>query len=310
LSASALADSSAAMRYDFQPAAACNMCGGADFAPFGIRLNGTQGLRPRRATGIAVSIKKCRSCGLLFPDPMPLPEHLSDHYGMPPEDYWTGTLDWDPSYFSTEIATAKRLIDFQPGMRALDIGAGLGKCMKSLAAAKFDAVAIEPSEPFRDRALATTGLAPERIQLSTLEEAEFEPDSFDFITFGAVLEHLPDPSAAIAKAMRWLKPGGIIQAEVPSTRHLIGRLINLYYRLAGTTYVTNTSPMHSPFHLYEFTLDCFRRNGERLGYGVAEHVYMVCEILHFPRMLHPALRWWMARTGSGMQLTVYLRKQA
>jgi SAM-dependent methyltransferase len=151
-------------------------------------------------------------------------------------------------------------------------------------------------------------IPPERIRLAPLEEAVFEPDSFDFITFGAVLEHLPDPSAAIAKAMGWLRPGGVIQIEVPSAHHLIGRLINLYFRLAATTYVTNTSPMHSPFHLYEFTLDCFRKNGERLGYRVAEHLYMVCGIFHFPRFLHPLLRWWMARTDTGMQLTVYLRK--
>lgn len=298
------------MRYDFHPASACNMCGSSDFAPFGMRLNGTQGLRPRRAAGIAVSIRKCRGCGLIFPDPMPTPEHLSDHYGVPPEDYWTGKHEWDPSYFAAEIATAKRLIGFREGMRALDIGTGLGKCMKSLAAAGFDARGIEPSEPFRTRSLEMFEIPAERIRLAGVEEAQFAPDSFDFITFGAVLEHLPDPSAAIEKAMGWLAPGGVIQIEVPSARHLIGRLINLYYRLAGTTYVTNTSPMHSPFHLYEFTLEAFRRNGARLGYSIAEHVFMVCEIFHFPRPLHPLLRWWMARTDSGMQLTVYLRKNS
>ncbi len=30
------------MRYDFHPTSACNMCGGSDFAPFGMRLNGTK----------------------------------------------------------------------------------------------------------------------------------------------------------------------------------------------------------------------------------------------------------------------------
>jgi SAM-dependent methyltransferase len=297
------------MRYDFHPAAACNMCASTNFAPFGMRLNGTQGLRPRKASGIAVSIKKCRDCGLLFPDPMPLPEKLSDHYGMPPEDYWTGKHEWDPSYFANEIATAKRLIGFRPGMRALDIGTGLGKCMKSLIAADFEAHGIEPSEPFRTRSLEKFQIPADRIRLSALEDASFEPESFDFITFGAVLEHLADPSAAIAEALSWLRPGGVVQIEVPSAHHLVARLINLYYRLAGTTYVTNTSPMHSPFHLYEFTLESFRRNGRRSGYEIAEHSYMVCDIFHFPRPLHPMLRWWMARTDGGMQLTVYLRKQ-
>jgi hypothetical protein len=31
---------------------------------------------------------------------------------------------------------------------------------------------------------------------------------------------------------------------------------------------------------------------------------------YFPQVLHPAVRWWMARNQSGMQLTVYLAKAA
>ena len=60
--------------------------------------------------------------------------------------------------------------------------------------------------------------------------------------------------------------------------------------------------MHTPFHLYEFTLASFR------DFDVAEHWHDVCEIYHVPKALHPPLRWWMQRTDTGMQLTVFLRK--
>ena len=296
------------MRYEFRSAEACNMCGSLHREVFGMRLNRSQGLRPKRVGGIAVSIERCRDCGLLFANPLPVPEKMSDHYGIPPEDYWAAEVKgWEPSYFAREIATAKRHIDFRPGMRALDIGAGLGKCMKSLEAAGFDASGIEPTDVFRNRAISMMGVAPERVQLATLEEAEFPAASFDFITFGAVLEHLFDPDASLRKALGWLRPGGVIQAEVPNADYLVAKLVNLFFRLRGTNYVTNLNPMHPPFHLYEFTLDSFRRNGSRTGYEIAEHQFMVCSIFHVPRLLHPPLRWWMDRHDSGMQLTVWLR---
>lgn len=284
--------------YEFVPVAHCDMCGSQDFELLGLRLNGTQGLSPKNASGIAVSVKQCRDCGLIFSDPQPIPKRLSDHYGIPPEEYWA-ELYWPPDFFSREIATAKRLLDFRPGMSALDIGAGTGEVMKALIRAGFDAWAIEPSEPFHERAIKE--IDPSRLRLATVEEAEFE-ERFDFITFGAVLEHLYSPSVALRRAFGWLKPGGIIQAEVPSTRYLISKLVNAYLRLRGTNYVTHLSPMHPPYHLYEFSLDSFR------NYGLVEHSYQVCTIRHFPRILHPPLKWWMERTGTGMQLSVYLRK--
>lgn len=288
------------LRYSFQPVDRCDMCGSDRFRLHGLRLNGTQGVRPRRASGIAVSVKQCRDCGLIFADPLPVPASIDDHYGMPPEEFWkSDAFDWTPEYFAREIDVAKRLIGFKPGMKALDVGVGLGKAMQSLTHAGFDAWGIEPSTPFHQRAVERLGT--DRIQLAAVENADFPEASFDFITFGAVLEHLYSPSAALERVARWLKPGGIIQAEVPNARHLMSRLINLYYRLAGTTFVTNISPMHPPFHLYEFTLDSFR------DYEVAEHFYQVCAIAHVPEPLHPPLRWWMKRNDTGMQLTVFLR---
>lgn len=292
------------MGYEFRPIAACNMCGSADFKLLGMRLSASQGLSPAKAEGIAVPVKRCRSCGLIFADPLPVPDSLDDHYGLPAESYWSKDAHWHwtPAYFSQEIEDAKQLLDFKPGMIALDIGVGLGKAMRSLTHAGFDAWGIEPIPIFREKAIEKMGLDPARVTHAAAETAEFDEASFDFITFGAVLEHLYDPAAALDRAMRWLKPGGIIQVEVPSSDWLMPRLINAFFRLRGTNYVTHISPMHPPFHLYEFTLRSFRR------FNVARHRYRVCTIPHVPRFLKPPLRWYMARTERGMQLTVYLRK--
>lgn len=273
-----------------------------------MRLNHSQGLRPRRAAGIAVSVKKCATCELVFADPQPIPNSLDAHYGAP-EDYWTaGQFEDDVDYFAAEIATAKRLLDFRPGMRALDVGAGLGKAMRRLSAAGFDTYGLEPSAAFRQAALAHGGVTEDRLALAAVEDAAYPSEYFDFVTFGAVLEHLQSPSRALERAVEWLKPGGVIQAEVPSSRWLISRLVNAYYRLSGTLLVTNISPMHVPFHLFEFSPRSFQLHGRRAGYQIAEQRFMVCSIPHAPGFLHPPLRWWMGRSGTGMQLEVYLRK--
>ena len=152
-------------------------------------------------------------------------------------------------------------------------------------------------------------IAPDKLKQGMIEEVEYPADHFDFITFGAVLEHLYHPAASIEKAMTWLKPGGIIHAEIPNSRWLIARIINFYYRLAGTNYVTNTCPMHDPFHLYEFDLKSFQKLGERIEFKTTFHEYMVCTIRNIPRPLHFIFRKYMEMTDTGLQLTVWLQKK-
>src|SRR5206468_6834057 len=119
--------------------------------------------------------------------------------------------------------------------------------------AGFDTYGIEPSPEFRKGALAHGGVSGDRLALGAVEYADFPAEHFDFISFGAVLEHLQSPSKSLERALGWLKPGGIMHAEVPSSRWLISRLVNAYYRLCGTLLVTNVSPMHVPYHLFEFS---------------------------------------------------------
>src|SRR5205085_2091982 len=154
------------LRYYFNHVSHCEMCGDntESHKVIGQRLNQSQGLHPKKKSGISVSVKKCTNCSLIYSSPQPIPFDIQDHYGTPPENF------------------------------------------------------------------------------------------FDFITFGAVLEHLYHPAACLEKALQWLKPEGILQVEVPSSKHLVSKLINIYFTLIGTNFVTNISPMHAPFHMYEFSL--------------------------------------------------------
>jgi SAM-dependent methyltransferase len=298
------------LTYTFRLVEACAMCDApaGQFRVLGRRMNTSQGVRPTRKIGVSTTVCRCKSCGLVFPNPIPLPEKLEQHYGLPPESYWSPQyFQVSPDYFAAQIRTFERLR--RPGGRArvLDIGAGIGKGMRALESAGYDAFGIEPSAPFRERALSLMGIAPERLSASDLEHADFPAESFDWVTFGAVLEHLYDPNVALSNAARMLRPGGLIHAEVPSSRWLTNRLNRAVYRLQGLDYTANLSPMHSPFHIYEFGLASFESWARKHGCTVAHHEFMVCRSF-LPKLIDPLARWWMRRTDTGMQLEVWLAK--
>lgn len=287
------------------------MCGESSdkHKTLGIRLNKSQGKNPKKKTGIAVGVKKCGRCNLIYSSPQSIPNDLQDHYGTPPEDYWKPEyFEWNKNYFLVQTKTAQKLLDFKKGMTALDIGAGLGKAMLTLENEGFNSFGLEPSKPFYNRAIEQLGISEKRLSLGAVEDLNYDLESFDFITFGAVVEHLYNPKECIEKAMRWLKPNGIIHIEVPSSNWFISAIINKYYRFIGTNYVTNLSPMHTPFHLYEFDLKSFEYLGNKIGFNIEKHHFSVCEIFFLPKFLHPLLNWYMKRTNRGMQLTVYLKK--
>ncbi len=300
------------LRYYFEEIMYCEMCGDptTNHKVLGQRLNQSQGLSPRKKTGITVSVKKCTRCNLIYSSPQPIPFDIQDHYGVPPENYWSdsGCFQVTPNYFSTQINRAHKLLSRFDGMTALDVGAGFGKCMMALENSGFDAYGLEPSNTFYERAISQMKINPEKLKLSTVENADYPNSFFDFITFGAVFEHLYHPAICLEKAITWLKIDGIIHIEVPSSKWLISRFANFYFRLCGTNYVTNLSPMHVPFHLYEFDLKSFEFLGKRLGFYIEEYKYDVCDIPNIPGITIPIFRKYMEWTNTGMQLTIYLRK--
>ncbi len=178
------------MSYTFKLIENCNMCGEpvSSSRVIGKRMNQSQGIRPTRKIGITTTIMKCGNCDLVYANPLPIPESLNQHYGTPPEDYWKPEyFKVQDTYFKHQIETFYSLHGKTENLTALDIGAGIGKCMIALKGAGFDAFGLEPSEAFYTRAIERMGISKDALQLSSIEEAVYESAQFDFITFGAVL---------------------------------------------------------------------------------------------------------------------------
>lgn len=299
-----------ALKYHFDLVSNCNMCGSAtqNHRILGKRLNASQGKRPASKTGITTTVAKCTNCGLIYSNPQPIPFNIQDHYGIPPENYWKSNyFTINDSYFKYEIDVLRTLLPDFKGLKALDIGAGLGKSMIALDNVGFETFGFEPSEPFYKKAIEKMKINPERLKLGMLEEVNYPKNEFDFITFGAVLEHLYAPGESIEKALQWLKPNGIIHIEVPSSNWLVNKLINAYYRLTGTDYVANISPMHPPYHLFEFSLESFQLHGKNNSYEVIHHEYHVCET-YLPSFINFFIKPYMRKTNTGLQLCVWLKK--
>lgn len=266
-------------KYTFYDIHECNMCnaGQERFKILGKRLDKTQGFRPHLKTGITTSVMKCQNCGLIFSNPLPIPENLSDHYEIDPATYWKEDyFNISQDYFKNEIEWLQRLRPFSEGQKTLDVGSGIGKQMISLNNEGYQAYGIEASKSFYRIAIDKMGISNEYLFNNSLEDAKFEDNYFDFISFGAVLEHLYNPAESIKKVMKWLKPNGLIHIEVPNSNWFISRFLNKQYKLRGLDYVTNLSPMHPPFHLYEFDINSFKMNGAILEYAIKDFDYYVC----------------------------------
>jgi 2-polyprenyl-3-methyl-5-hydroxy-6-metoxy-1,4-benzoquinol methylase len=299
--------------YRFHYHTQCPMCN----APLsyskviGKRLNQSQGFWPRSKVGIATSVLKCKKCKLIYAQPMPLPLNLSDHYDIPAEKYWSQVPTINPSAIAPHVKHFIKLYGNTPqGCKVLDVGCGVGQTIKALETFGFDCYGIEPSSHFIDYGIKYLGVDPSKVICTSIEEASFPENSFDFIYMGAVLEHIADPSAALNKLVKWLKPKGLIFVDVPSSNYLIAHLINLYYKMIGTDYVTNISPFHVPFHLYEFSHISFLYNGKMNGYDVVEYEYLPGT---FPKksieLITAPLKKIMKITQTGMQLDLWIRKR-
>lgn len=119
------------MKYEFINIEVCNMCQSPieEAKVLGRRLNKSQGKRPKKTVGLTTTVMKCKACNLIFSNPLPIPETLDQHYGVPPESYWKGEyFKVEPTLFKDQIDTFFRLNRIQSDKyKFLDIGAGIGK---------------------------------------------------------------------------------------------------------------------------------------------------------------------------------------
>lgn len=99
-------------------------------------------------------------------------------------------------------------------LRILEVGCGNGSNLSMFISLGHQVVGVEPDPS----ALEVARSLGHQVFQGTAENlpAEVLNDRFDAVVFMHVLEHCIDPSMAVANAVKLLKPGGQLVAEVPN----------------------------------------------------------------------------------------------
>jgi SAM-dependent methyltransferase len=171
------------------------------------------------------SVVRCTTCGLAYTLPRPSPADLQSFYPentyVPYQESSTPlTTVWQrvgARGNALRFAVGLRLGGFRALIRAqagrlLDVGCGRGDVAEWFGARGWRIAGVEPSEKAATQA-AKRGV---EVHHGTLDDAPWEPASFDAVTFNHVLEHVPEPRAALRQSAALLKPGGLLVVSAPN----------------------------------------------------------------------------------------------
>ena len=208
------------------------------------------GAAHRENLGVKCEIWACGGCGLMFPNPMPIPIHgIEEHYAIAPEKYFEHHDIEEKGLAAHSLLQAAKELTGGTG-RLLDIGSGRGEVLKAARELGWQAVGLEPSPRFAEYAAKHSGA---EVRREALEQSHFAASSFDVVILGAVLEHLYNPDQTIKEISRVLRPGGALFVDVPNEKGLYFFVGNVYQRARGRDWVVNLAPTFPPFHVFGFS---------------------------------------------------------
>ena len=234
----------------------CNLCG----SPCHQRLFTKRSWR----------IVRCTNCDLVFVNPRPSLRTLPSLYGDHPkssklrsnESIWRNT----EKYVNRPQEYLDIILRRKNAGRILDVGCNEGSFLQRASAHGFDVMGIEISQAAVKVATEEFGIREAEIICGAFESVILEPEQFDVITFWDVLEHLPDPSAALRKSRNLLSDDGILVVRCPNIDGLVPRAS--YYAIAKAFgRWPHPSP---PKHLYEFSETTLRALLLKTGFQTIE----------------------------------------
>jgi SAM-dependent methyltransferase len=137
--------------------------------------------------------------------------------------------------------------------RLLDIGSGNGAFLLGMQHQGWDVQGLEPDAAAADA--ARKGGVP--VISVPLEEASFEPGSFDAVTLAHVVEHFHDPPEALRLCRHVLAPGGTLWLATPNLDSW-----------GHARYSRDWLGLDPPRHLVVFSREALVRAVEQAGFAV------------------------------------------
>ncbi|MFH1754037.1 MAG: class I SAM-dependent methyltransferase [Candidatus Omnitrophota bacterium] len=198
-------------------------------------------------------VVRCRRCGLIYISPRPKKDLILKGYSSAEDETYVSQERGRFITFKKCVEIIKR---FSPSGKLLDVGAAAGIFVKAAADAGYDACGVEPSGWMSTTAKERYGVT---IYPGVLQEQRFDDSSFDIVTMWDVLEHIPDPMAALGEVRRILKPGGLLVVNYP-------RIDDFFAKIFGRRWWFLLS-----VHLFYFTPGTLHQYMEKTGFERIAH---------------------------------------
>jgi len=240
------------------------------------------------------AVVRCRDCGLVYVTPQMSPEGLPAVYG---DSYWRNDCPSERGYGdyladeSLYLRTFRRRFHalqahLPASGRALDVGCAAGFFLEVLQEQGWVVCGVEPSLPMARRAREEKGFEIHQ----SLDAPGLAEASFDLVTFWDVIEHLPDPPAALQRARTLLRPGGVLVLETQNVESRFARLLGRRWQ--------HYKHLEHLYHFSPSTLGILLRKAgfeplEITTRNAGKHV-SVAFVRERARRLHPAIHWLLA----------------
>lgn len=292
----------------------CNLCGSENTS---LVLEANTPLADLRSAAFACTspdvgqhgtIVRCDSCGLVYANPRPTDELLDALYADVEDDVYLREEEARVATFRHSLLGVR---ERAPSGRLIDIGCHVGTFLLLARDSGYEVAGVEPSLWAARYAREVRGLD---VRPCGLEEAGFEPESFDVATLWDVVEHFADPKLELQRIHGVLKPGGLFALTTMNVDSWLPKLLRGRW------------PWYMLMHQYYFTPQTISRMLEETGFkvlAVEPHVrivyvrYLVSKLEAYSKPLHQAVKAVAEalRVGGiripvnlGDQMTVYARR--
>ncbi len=173
-------------------------------------------------------VLRCPDCGLGLTAPPVPPAEIDRWY---PEAYYgkenvrfNALFELLTRWFRRRRASVLRR-RVPPGA-VLDVGCGRGLMLEGLRKLGYAACGAELNEAAAWHARNRLGLD---VRTGGFLDYPLEEGRFEAVVFWHTLEHFPDPDAAVGRARRLLKPGGLLAVALPNSESLQARLFGRHW---------------------------------------------------------------------------------
>lgn len=207
----------------------CTVCGQVDWA---FVREGQDKHRPDY--GRVFRLTRCLSCGHIMQNPLPDAEELRRAYTVEYAPYrpaWkeAGWPLWKILRELTTLRRIRRLKHYAKGSKLLEVGCGAGDFLSASHRAGWDVAAVEYSEELAEMLRSEFSFD---VRSGELEPGLWKRESFDLVVLWSVLEHVPNPLETLVIASSYVKTGGTVFFQLPTTSEAqFGRMFKQHWEM-------------------------------------------------------------------------------